>query len=263
MADNTDCGHSEWPLGTSTVPSCSMAKSVWESLFPSTLHAEVLAVHPLKYLCGFTHMVPGAPMSRGVVPPSLPRCHPLLLMCQQRARVPARWLSLLPGIYGPSQMKSGSLERARTANMNLSKKRPTWDGPKYKGLCCPMGKCSLMSLHLSVSPGSDRSTSPLRSTQPSTANWMLLNKRGNFRYSQHGFGGASSVPVLPTTSLCSFWKEKNPLGWESIRQSLRCNFSVKLCFTSTPIHRKKESYWHGHGLKGTSRLSQPWSHSLC
>lgn len=53
MADNTDCGHSEWPLGTSTMPSCSMAKSVWESLFPSTLHAEVLTVHPLKYLCGF------------------------------------------------------------------------------------------------------------------------------------------------------------------------------------------------------------------
>lgn len=35
------------------MPSCSMAKSVWESLFPSTLHAEVLTVHPLKYLCGF------------------------------------------------------------------------------------------------------------------------------------------------------------------------------------------------------------------
>lgn len=105
-------------------------------------------------------------------------------------------------------MKSGSLERARTANMSLSKKRPTWDGPKCKGPCCHTGKCSPMSFQLTVSPGSDRSTSPLLSTQPSPANWMLLNQRGNFRYSQHGFGGASSAPALPTTSLCSFWKEK-------------------------------------------------------
>lgn len=54
----------------------------------------------------FTHMLPGASRRR-VVPPSLPRFHPLLLMCQQTRESSGYQpdgCPCLPGICGPSRM---------------------------------------------------------------------------------------------------------------------------------------------------------------
>lgn len=135
MVDNTDCGHSEWPLGTSTLPSCSTAKSAWENLFPSTLHAEVLAVHPLKYLRDLYPYAAWLSHEQRSSSPitsqtSSPAAHVPADMGELRHQPDGRPCFL--EIYGPSQMESGSLERARTAKMSLSKKRPKWGWPKMQ-----------------------------------------------------------------------------------------------------------------------------------
>lgn len=125
MANNMDCGHPAWPLGTSTLLGCSVAKSAWGKLFLRILHAEVVSVHPLKAPMAFTHLLPGASRRRVAAPPSLPRHHTLLLMCQQTA-IPA-----CQGSMDPPKGGSDSSRRARTVNVSLSKKmRPMWDWPE-------------------------------------------------------------------------------------------------------------------------------------
>lgn len=52
MTNNMDCSHSAWPLGTSTLPGFSVAKSAWGKKFPRILRAKVVSVHPLKHLYG-------------------------------------------------------------------------------------------------------------------------------------------------------------------------------------------------------------------
>lgn len=52
MANNMDCGHSAWPLGTSISLGCSVAKSAWWKVFRRILHTEVVSVHPLKHVRG-------------------------------------------------------------------------------------------------------------------------------------------------------------------------------------------------------------------
>lgn len=48
MVNNMDCGHSVLPLGTSSLPGCSMTKPAWGKMIMRILHAVIGSVHPLK-----------------------------------------------------------------------------------------------------------------------------------------------------------------------------------------------------------------------
>lgn len=183
MANNMDCGHPAWPLGTSTLLGCSVAKSAWGKLFLRILRADIVSVHPLKAPMAFTHLLPGASRRRVAAPPSLPRHHTLLLMCQQTQEssgYPLDGHPCLPGIYGPSQRGIRFIKRSKDC-----KREPKQENEANVGLArniklCPLLRASAhscLSTYLSTLAITE-SASTLPSTQPFPAKWTLLNQRG-------------------------------------------------------------------------------------
>lgn len=175
----------------------------------------------------FTHMLlPGTSRRRGVVPPSLPRHHRLLLMCQQTwesSGYPADSHSHLPRICGPTQRGIRFIGKSRNYKYEPKQENEARVCLKRNSKPCPL---LWARAHSGLSPclstlATMESTSHLLSTQPFPAEIEGTQVFSCWLWC------ASLMPVLPTVQ--SHWEKNNKnkqpknwtMGWDSIPNPLK------------------------------------------
>lgn len=123
----------------------------------------------------FTHMLPGA-STRGLVPPSLPRRHTLLFMCQQTWESSVHTTRLFPLVRDLRTLPKG--DQIHQEKHEHKQENVVNVGQTRKAKTCSLLWASAHSCLSSYLSTVTESTSPLPSIQPFTAKWMLLNQRG-------------------------------------------------------------------------------------
>lgn len=158
IVTNMGCGHSVWPLGTST--SLLHDRVCSGKIIPEDPACRGSLCSPTHSTClAFTHMLlPGTSRRRGGAPPSLPRHHRLLLMCQQTwesSGYPPDRHPHLKRISGPTQRGIRFVRKSRNykhepkqeneASVGLnrnSKLRPLLWASAHSGLPIFISTCS-------------------------------------------------------------------------------------------------------------------------
>lgn len=202
-------------------------------------------------------MLPGASRRKGIVPQSLPRHHPLLLVWQQTRES-------LPGICGPYQRGIRFIRKSKDCKHEAKQENEASVGLARNAKLCPLLRGSTHSFSpLAVTD----STFPLLNTQPLPPKRMLLNWRGLKilpEWLQLCLINASPSS-FPQSSLTK--KRKTPHQKIATRMSIskkasRCNFPLKSPFVCSLTHKRNKSFWDSQGLKGTGRSFEAWSQSL-